>query len=390
MEPISVYKVAKTVACHCWNKDRTQIALATRNSNTIQIYSNCASSKFEDWKLVHTLSGHDLPITSLDWDPNFNRILTCSEDCNAYVWNWEEGTWIPTLVLLKIKRAALCCRWSPDGRSFAVGSSERKLRICTFNTDQNLWVNPSGLHAKLERENEAETGSETPTVSNKSRGSIFCICWDRTGQLLCRGSLDGSMSIVSTYYDPSQPIQECPFDITSKDLFGFVFGDKCDVVESIAVSLNNTVIAYADRSSDVHVLEFTGHAMRKQTVHCPSLPFTSLLFVRDDVIVGGGYDGDLHVLSKQSDAWEYRGVADLSSAGGRQGMSSSFKERINKLQSGMQSKQVKNNSSPHQNMILEIREMQKTGNVVTKISSCGLDGRIVVWNMEVVLKNMNL
>lgn len=38
-------------------------------------------------------------------------------------------------------------------------------------------------------------------------------------------------------------------------------------------------------------------------MHCPSLPFTSLLFVRDDVIVGGGYDGDLHVLSKQSDAW---------------------------------------------------------------------------------------
>ena len=56
----------------------------------------------------------------------------------------------------------------------------------------------------------------------------------------------------------------------------------------------------------------------------------------------------------------------------------------------MQSKQVKNNSSPHQNMILEIREMQKTGNVVTKNSSCGLGGRIVVWNMEVVLKNMNL
>lgn len=144
--------------------------------------------------------------------------------------------------------------------SASVASSDcsHVVRICTFNTDQNLWVNPSGLHAKLERENEAETGSETPTVSNKSRGSIFCICWDRTGQLLCRGSLDGSMSIVSTYYDPSQPfdsacsvihsIQECPFDITSKDLFGFVFGDKCDVVESIAVSLNNTAIAYAGRT----------------------------------------------------------------------------------------------------------------------------------------------
>lgn len=156
-----------------------------------------------------------MPITALDWDPNYNRILSCSEDCNAYVWNLEDGKWMPTLVLLKIKRAALCCKWSPDGKAFAVGSSERKrmsivcffralVRICTFNTYENLWVNPSGLHAKLEKETE-ESGTETPTISNKAKGSIFCVCWDRTGQLLCRGSLDGSMSIVSTYYDPTQP-----------------------------------------------------------------------------------------------------------------------------------------------------------------------------------------
>lgn len=159
----------------------------------------------------------------------------------------------------------------------------RIVRICTFNTYENLWVNPSGLHAKLEKETE-DTGTDTPTISNKAKGSIFCVCWDRTGQLLCRGSLDGSMSIVSTYYDPTQPfalnigvihrIQDCPFDIASKDLFGYVFGDKCDVVEAIAVNLSNTAIAYAgsfirrylelDRISNVYVLEFTGHVMHKR------------------------------------------------------------------------------------------------------------------------------
>ena len=43
-------------------------------------------------------------------------------------------------------------------------------------------------------------------------------------------------------------IQDCPFDISSKDLFGYVFGDKCDVVEAIAVNLSNTAIAYAGTS----------------------------------------------------------------------------------------------------------------------------------------------
>ena len=40
-------------------------------------------------------------------------------------------------------------------------------------------------------------------------------------------------------------IRDCPFDIASKDLFGFVFGDTCGVVESIAFSPNNTTIAYS-------------------------------------------------------------------------------------------------------------------------------------------------
>ena len=68
MQPVTVFKVAKTITCHCWNKDRTrfelielvnlvEIALATRNSNDILVYDTWKSSKFEDWKLVHTLTG---------------------------------------------------------------------------------------------------------------------------------------------------------------------------------------------------------------------------------------------------------------------------------------------------------------------------------------------
>lgn len=34
-----------------------EIAIATRNSNDISIYENCCSSRFEEWKLLHTLSG---------------------------------------------------------------------------------------------------------------------------------------------------------------------------------------------------------------------------------------------------------------------------------------------------------------------------------------------
>ena len=68
MQPATAYKVAKTVSCHCWNRDRTrfpsllgvtgvEVAVATRNSNDILIYENCSAPRFEDWKLVYTLVG---------------------------------------------------------------------------------------------------------------------------------------------------------------------------------------------------------------------------------------------------------------------------------------------------------------------------------------------
>jgi len=68
---------------------------------------------------------HDKLITSIDWAPNSNRIVTCSQDRNAYVWQEEADGWKPTLVLLRINRAATHVRWSPKENKFAVGSGAR-------------------------------------------------------------------------------------------------------------------------------------------------------------------------------------------------------------------------------------------------------------------------
>lgn len=56
-------------------------------------------------------------------------------------------------------------------------------------------------------------------------------------------------------------------------------------------------------------------------------------------------------------------------------------------------------SGPHRNMILEIREKareskqqqkQQQQQRVKEISTCGLDGRIVIWNMDLILSKMNV
>ncbi len=87
-------------------------------------------------------SQHDKLITSIDWAPDSNRIVTCSQDRNAYVWqeqpDLETGklVWKPTLVLLRINRAATHVRWSPKEDKFAVASGARYLLPSISKTKQ--------------------------------------------------------------------------------------------------------------------------------------------------------------------------------------------------------------------------------------------------------------
>ena len=84
---------------------------------------------------THEVIQHDKIITSIDWAPNSNRIVTASQDRNAYVWEQKPDpetralVWKPTLVLLRINRAATHVRWSPKEDKFAVASGAR----CVFS-----------------------------------------------------------------------------------------------------------------------------------------------------------------------------------------------------------------------------------------------------------------
>ena len=43
-------------------------------------------------------------------------VLLCSDqDRNGYVWTFVDGLWKPSLVILRINRAATIVKWSPKG-----------------------------------------------------------------------------------------------------------------------------------------------------------------------------------------------------------------------------------------------------------------------------------
>lgn len=83
-------------------------------------------------------------VLGIDWAPKSDRIVTCGADRNAYVWSQKEGVWKPTLVILRINRAATFVKWSPLENKFAVGSGARLISVCYFESE-NDWYDANGF-----------------------------------------------------------------------------------------------------------------------------------------------------------------------------------------------------------------------------------------------------
>lgn len=192
----------RPISCHAWNKDKTrklplppqfpdliQVSLIfilyiynaeiafSPNNNEIHIYKKNGS----DWKLSDVLKEHDLRVMGIDWAKNTNRIVSCAADRNAYVWQKsEDGKWKPTLVLLRINRAATCVKWSPAENKFAVGSGARLISVCYFESENDWWVSKH--------------------IKRPIRSTITSLDWHPNNALLVAGSTD---------YKVHTPIHEC-------------------------------------------------------------------------------------------------------------------------------------------------------------------------------------
>ncbi|KAG8513660.1 Actin-related protein 2/3 complex subunit 1A [Galemys pyrenaicus] len=110
-----------------------EIALSP-NNHEVHIYKKNGSQ----WVKAHELKEHNGHITGIDWAPKSDRIVTCGADRNAYVWSQKDGVWKPTLVILRINRAATFVKWSPLENKFAVGSGARLISVCYFESE-NDW-----------------------------------------------------------------------------------------------------------------------------------------------------------------------------------------------------------------------------------------------------------
>jgi actin related protein 2/3 complex subunit 1A/1B len=350
------------IADHSFSADRQTLAVARENN--IDLYER-SGSKFQ---LKDELTGHDKTVTGVDIAPNSGKIVTCSQDRNAYVWEPSPQGWKPTLVLLRINRAATCVRWAPSETKFAVGSGARLIPVCYFEEEDNWWVSKH--------------------IKKPIRSTITAVAWHPNSVLLAAGSTDGHARVLSAFVkgvdarpEPSAWGERLPFNTVC----GEFLNNTAGWIHSVAFSPSGNALAFAAHDSTLTVVYPSAPEQPPKAVLSVStqvLPFMSLIWSSESEIIAAGYNCEAYRLQGGEDGWQLTGSLE---AKGRPGLQDQREESALNMFRQMDLKGKTSDDTKlktvHQNTINTVRIYEESGGQVTKVSSTGVDGRVVIWTL---------
>lgn len=350
------------ITCHAWNKDRTKLALSL-NNNEVNIYKRQGA----EWRLEETLSGHDLRVTGIDWAPNTNRIVTCGADRNAYVWTLEsDGKWQPTLVLLRINRAATCVKWSPQENKFAVGSGARLISVCYFEQENNWWVSK---HIKK------------PILS-----TITTLDWHPNNILLAAGAADFKVRIFSAWIkDIEAKPTATPWG--AKMPLGQLmteFSNSCGGggwVNSVAFSPDGNKVCWVGHDSSITVVDAT-REMTKSQLKTEFLPYIAITWITPRSLVAAGH-GCCPMLYSVDEDGKLSQISQIDTAQKKEQGTLSAMNKFKCLDRTARTDQSDTMlDTIHQNTITGLAVYSGDRNNVSAISSCGADSQLVIWTFK--------
>ena len=158
--------------------------------------------------------------------------------------------------------------------------------------------------------------------------------------------------------------------------------------------------ASAGHDSSINIVYPGGPVVHN--IRMQSLPLVTLTWTSEDVIVAAGHDCRPIVFSGSEAGWQEAGTLDDSTApksaetrpgaGGvgrlKTGAFATFRDADSRGQSS-----ISGGGSPltntklltiHQNTITNMRPYEVRGNEVTKVSTSGVDGMLVIWDVNAV------
>ncbi|CEJ54542.1 Putative ARP2/3 actin-organizing complex subunit Sop2 [Penicillium brasilianum] len=349
------------IADHSFSSDRQTLAVA--RDNNVELYQ-ASGSKFT---LSDELKGHDKTVTSVDIAPNSGRIVTCSQDRNAYVWEKTATGWKPTLVLLRINRAATFVRWSPSEQKFAVGSGARVIAVCYFEEENDWWISK---HLK-----------------KPIRSTITTLAWHPNSVLLAAGSTDSHARVFSSFIkgidqrpEPSAWGERLPFNT----ICGEYLNDTAGWIQGVSFSPSGNALAFSGHDSSVTVVypsapEQPPRAMLNISTRL--LPLNSLIWNGENEIIAAGHDCEPFRFRGDESGWQLAGSLEKKGGAGAAGAREEsalnmFRQMDLKGQTAVDTKL----KSTHQNTVNTIRVFEEANGQVSSFSTSGVDGRVVIWS----------
>jgi len=355
------------ITCHAWSPDRKQIAVCD-NSEKVFVYKNADKPNPKDWVKEYELRGHDLVISAIDWSPVHNKIVTCSHDRNAFVWTFIDNEWKPSLSILRINRAALDVKWSPDGTKFAVASGAKVVPVCHYEGANDWWISK---------------------MIKKHKSTVTSIAWHPNSQLLATGSTDFRCRVFSTFMSDIEGGVESPLGDTSKTQFGDLlveFDASTAWVHDCCFSPSGDRLAFVGHDSSLSIVSFNNGKPVCETFKSSYLPHMKVLFLNENAVVAVGHEMNPEVFQLTKGAWKSLGFVDQKSG------SSAAKKATSNFSAARTiwaSKTTKGDESSgdadlwtkHHRTITELKPFADTLSVasIDAFSTSAMDGRIVLW-----------
>lgn len=374
---ISTFGGVDPISTHAWSADGKNLALS-HNNKQVKVYKETMNRPGK-WEATATLDQHDLRVTGIDWAPKTNRIVTCSADRNAYVWNLQpDGTWKHMLVLLRINRAATCVKWSPEENKFAVGSGARLISVCYFEQEYDWWV--------------------AKHIKKPIRPTITTIDWHPNNVLLAAGSSGFKVRVYSGYIKDIEP-KPSPTPWGNKMSFANMLAEFSNSVHgggwvhSVSFSSDGNKLAWVGHDSSISVADAT-RDMATHKLKTQFLPLLSCIWISPNTIIAGGHGcvpllfnldgaGQISFVNKLEEDKEIESTSTFSAkkffqTRDKMGVSDTADTKLN---------------TTHQNQIssIQIQIGNKTGASV--VSTVAGDGKLVSWdlrNVEKMMKGLKL
>ena len=327
-------KRPRPVSCLAVNRDGTLVAYSP-NNHELHIAEYTGSG----FTTISVLKEHDQLVTSVDWAHDSDRIATCSQDRNAYVWDGDRAKgWKPTLVHLRIHRAATYVRWSHSEKKFAVASGQKSVAVCYYEEENNWWV------SKLIE------GFES---------TVLTVAWHKSDIVLAAGSSDGTVRLFAAAVKgvDSKPAQIFGPDVSFKKMGTEICTIRANAwVHDMAFSPTSDVLAYTTHDSCVSFLPIVEGAAPSQEsvvrVKCSGLPYMRMLFMSNDRLLLAGHDCNPCVFVRNGAQWIQGFKIDDESAGTKDaGATSARSVAFNKFQVATTQGNFSNNSNSSSSVV---------------------------------------